>query len=58
MKNDELKIDCKNTDCDECWYNEWCNTYQDAKYDEILENDDCSDCENCEHLGICERFEE
>ena len=50
MDNDELKIDCENTDCDECWYNEWCNTYQDAKFDELWEEDDCDDCENCEHF--------
>lgn len=50
MENDEPKIDCENTNCDECWYNEWCNTYQDSKYDELWEEDDCDDCENCEHF--------
>lgn len=34
------KIDCENTGCDECWYNEWCSTYQDAKFDEMWEDCD------------------
>ena len=44
----EPKIDCKNTDCDECWYNEWCNTYQDARFDEMWEDCDDNDEDNNE----------
>jgi len=34
------KIDCENTDCEECGINEYCSTYQDSLHDEMWENHD------------------
>ena len=49
----DLNIDCENTKCDECGYNEWCNTYQDWLSDEEDEDDNCpTNCDgNCHLCG-------